>query len=641
MSTPGRRSPSDPSPDDAPVPEARPPEARGPVPRDQPVDAAPVPAADAAPTATLAPADLWPILDAVPDPLFVVDRQWRFRFVNRATAESWGLDRDALVGRSLWSVHPQAVGSYPHQRLTEAMRDRRSAVMETFSPTLRTWVEASVYPLGDGLVIYHRDITRLRAAEEGQRALAAERHAREQAEQLAAELDHARELAEAARRGAERAHAQAEAAGRAKSDFLATMSHELRTPINAITGYTQLLELGVAGPVTNAQRNYLARLQTSGQHLLLLVDDVLDFAKIEAGRMVVASEVGATGRVVAAALGIIAPQAAARSIQLVDGSEGDEGNPFLGDEHRVRQILVNLLSNAVKFTAPGGTVTVRCAVATPPEGGEPMTTVQVEDTGVGIAPEHHARIFEPFVQVEGGRTRTAGGTGLGLAISRRLARLMGGDLTVESTPGAGAIFTLWLPAALDQRHEVRHRGAPRADIPAAAVGHAGAAVSALGEVGARLREHLEEMLDAFAAHVCADPLLEPACRLSRTQLENHALALVADVVQSLLAIDESQGVESELLRDGSAIQELIAFRHGEQRHRLGFTEDQLAREYDILGTELEVCARRRPPDARAPGEPPPPDIGPAIEVLRHLIDRARDASLRGHRHAARTSENPS
>jgi hypothetical protein len=358
---------------------------------------------------------------------------------------------------------------------------------------------------------------------------------------------------------------------------------------------------------------------------------VLDFAKIEAGRMAVAREVGTTGRVVAAALGIIAPQAAARSIQLVDATDGDDGHSYVGDEHRVRQILVNLLSNAVKFTAPGGTVTVRSALSAPPGGGEPMATVRVADTGVGIAPEHHARIFEPFVQVEGGRTRTAGGTGLGLAISRRLARLMGGDLTVESAPDQGATFTLWLTAAKDAAGATSPATPPT--IPSAA--DTGATMSALGEVGARLREHLEELLDAFVAHVCADPLLEPACRLSRTQLENHALTFLADVVQSLLAIDESQGVESELLRDGGAIQELIALRHGEQRHRLGWSEDQLVREYDILATELEVCARRRPADPR-PGDAA--DVTPAIEVLHRLLDRAREASLRGYRHAARTTD---
>jgi signal transduction histidine kinase len=634
------RSTPDPRPADA-----RPPDAGGgagdavanaapPTMADQAVDIATTPTADRRPSTPISGAELWQVLDAVPEPLYMVDRQWRFVFVNRSAAESWKLDRAGLIGRSLWSVYPKAAGGYPHRRLTEAMRDRRPTLVEAFSPTLERWVEAAAYPVADGLVVYHRDVTRRHAAEEAQRALEAERQAREEAEQLADALTQAREGADAARRAAERAHAEAEAAGRAKSDFLATMSHELRTPINAITGYTQLLELGVAGPVTGEQRTYLSRLQASGQHLLVLVDDVLDFAKIEAGRMTVARDRAPADRVVAAALGIVAPQAAARSIRLVDEGSCADGVVYVGDEHRVRQILVNLLTNAVKFTPPGGTVAVRCEhvdrapVPSPrgggTTGGEPFAALRVADTGVGIAPENHARIFEPFVQVDGGRTRTAGGTGLGLAISRRLARLMCGDLTVESTPGHGATFTLWLPSVADDARRSRE-ASPRDDASPPTL-----AAPALASVGTRLREHLEELLDAFVAHLRADPLLEPARPLSRAQLENHALTFVADVVQSLLAIDESRGVESELLRDGSAIQELIAFRHGEQRYRLGWTEDQLAREYDILATELEACARRR-----APHEPH--DVAPAVEILHRLVERARAASLRGHRHATRTS----
>jgi signal transduction histidine kinase len=180
---------------------------------------------------------------------------------------------------------------------------------------------------------------------------------------------------------------------------------------------------------------------------------VLDLSKIEAGETRVAHADGMTGPAVGAALDVVAPAAA--SGRAARRRAADEaGVPFVGDEDRVRQVAVNLLSNAVKFTPPGGTVTVTCDTvrAAPPaathlRGEGPWALVRVADTGVGIAPEEQGRVFEPFHQVESGHTRTVGGTGLGLAISRRLARLMGGDLSVESAPGVGSTFTLWLPAA--------------------------------------------------------------------------------------------------------------------------------------------------------------------------------------------------
>jgi hypothetical protein len=164
---------------------------------------------------------------------------------------------------------------------------------------------------------------------------------------------------------------------------------------------------------------------------------------------------------VASALSLIAPQAAEKAIVLEEAVECGPDASYRGDEDRVRQILANLLSNAVKFTPAGGQITMRCStrLGAVPGGGIPgagvWTRLQVEDTGIGIDPEALSRIFEPFVQAEGGHTRTAGGTGLGLTISRRLARLMGGDLTVESAPGQGSCFTLWLPA-------VERRRVPRA-----------------------------------------------------------------------------------------------------------------------------------------------------------------------------------
>jgi signal transduction histidine kinase len=251
--------------------------------------------------------------------------------------------------------------------------------------------------------------------------------------------------------GLQEARAAAEHASHVKSQFLATMSHEIRTPINAIIGYTELLDLGIGGQLTEDQRAQLGRIRASGRHLVGLIDDVLDLAKVEAGQLAVASSTVAAGPVVDTALTFVRPQAAAKAIQISTICEGDRNAPFVGDPARVQQILTNLLSNAVKFTRSHGHVRVRCGMSDegPPvtgSTGERWTVFVVEDTGIGIPADKLESIFQPFTQVETGYTRTHGGTGLGLTISRRLARLMGGDLTVESREGEGSRFTLWLPA---------------------------------------------------------------------------------------------------------------------------------------------------------------------------------------------------
>jgi len=251
-------------------------------------------------------------------------------------------------------------------------------------------------------------------------------------------------------RDAERSRREADEANLAKSQFLATMSHELRTPINAVIGYAQLLEDGVVGPVTDLQRDHLARIATSSRHLLMLITDVLDLAKIEAGRIEVSVRPGSMSDVVEEALSLVRPQAAAAGL-VMKGPESAEEHPYIGDPDRTRQILVNLLTNAIKFTEPGGSVSVtiteqaRAPGDTRLSGEGPWTRVEVEDSGLGISPEDLDRIFEPFEQVHSGNTRTQEGTGLGLPISSHLARLMGGDLTVRSQPGRGSCFAMWLP----------------------------------------------------------------------------------------------------------------------------------------------------------------------------------------------------
>ena len=267
------------------------------------------------------------------------------------------------------------------------------------------------------------------------------------------ERDRALEATERANRQLAGRTREAESANRAKSEFLANMSHEFRTPINAIVGYADLLTMGISGPLTDTQTDQLKRIRASSEHLLGLVEDVLDLAKIEAGRISVEEERTPAGGPAAAALELIAPQAAERGLEIENHCRRHADRSFLGDPDRVRQILANLLSNAVKFTDPGGRITVSCDVVAEAgagvrlKGGGPWVCIAVEDTGIGMAPEQLEAVFGAFVQADSGPTRTRGGTGLGLTISRRLAKLMGGDLTVTSTPGEGSRFVLWLPAA--------------------------------------------------------------------------------------------------------------------------------------------------------------------------------------------------
>jgi PAS domain S-box-containing protein len=242
----------------------------------------------------------------------------------------------------------------------------------------------------------------------------------------------------------EQARAEAEAANRAKGEFLAVMSHELRTPLNAISGYASLLEMEIHGPLTDAQRKALARIQVSQRHLLGLINEVLNYAKLETGSVPYEMADVRVRDILSAARALLLPQARAQSLELVL-ADCPRRISARADAEKLRQILFNLLSNAVKFTGPGGRIDVSCTA------DRERVRIVVADTGIGIPAHKMASIFDPFVQVRADLTRPTEGTGLGLAISRDLARGMGGDLTAESTPGAGSTFTLTLKAAAPQR----------------------------------------------------------------------------------------------------------------------------------------------------------------------------------------------
>ena len=247
------------------------------------------------------------------------------------------------------------------------------------------------------------------------------------------------EAEQSARREAEEARARADEANRAKSEFLAAMSHELRTPLNAIGGYAELIDLGVRGPVTPEQQEDLRRIRRSQQHLLGIINDLLNFSRLDAGQIDYDFADVPLDEIFDAVGQMIAPQAASKGIQFESRACGPAVIVRV-DRSKTEQILLNLLSNAVKFTDAGGRVTLRCGLV-----AEQHVTVEVADSGSGIAPDHLDRIFEPFVQVGRSLTSTREGAGLGLAISRELARAMSGEISVSSTVGVGSTFTLKLP----------------------------------------------------------------------------------------------------------------------------------------------------------------------------------------------------
>jgi signal transduction histidine kinase len=426
----------------------------------------------------------------------------------------------------------------------------------------------------------------------------------------------------------EAARTEADAANRAKSDFLANMSHELRTPINAIVGYTALLDMGIPGPLTEQQKANLGRITASSAHLLGLINEVLDLAKVESGQIHVAAERVRISDTLMDTLPLVGPQAAERGIELRN-HVGDSNVTYWADPTRVNQILLNLFSNAVKFTERG-IITIGCATIDHTEAGlqlpgaGPWLRVDVEDTGIGIAPEQASQIFEPFVQAHGGYTRESGGTGLGLTIARRLARLMDGDLLVRSRFGEGSCFSLYLPTAPEptdssgnERPEAREESLPLL-------------VPRLADVGDALTRCVDDVVHELRDRLCEDPRIPAARELDRAQLENHTATFLVDIGNSLIVLDEGGG-DPELMRDGSEIQRLIAELHGAQRARLGWGEEALRREFAALREIVEQKLRAELPASADVA------VEEALAALNRLLEQAEWISVRGWKKAVAVS----
>jgi PAS domain S-box-containing protein len=395
--------------------------------------------------------------------LALIDDDARFVRVNAACGAILGRAPASLAGVGYWEVtHPADLpADLPHvQRLLAGDLARVAAVRRFLradgAEVLCSISIARLPVVGSAprrFVASLQEVPAARASGELRQVsaavagdadteLRAARRARDEAEA-------GRRRAEVARASAEEARERAEEANRVKSEFLARMSHELRTPLNAIGGYAELLQLGIPEPAPEPARQYIGRIQENQRHLQSMLDQLLGFARIEAGRV----EYDVADVIVHDALravgSAVVPQAAKRGVAY-RYERADASLVARADADKLGHILRNLVGNAIKYTEAGGSVALSAAAGRGAAVGHPATDVvliDVRDSGRGIPPDQLEAIFEPFVQVGDARQRRTG-VGLGLAISREYARGMGGDLTVASAPGQGSVFTVILPRVL-------------------------------------------------------------------------------------------------------------------------------------------------------------------------------------------------
>ena len=443
------------------------------------------------------------------------------------------------------------------------------------------------------------------------------------------ERDRERELLRAA---VTEAHDRALAASRAKSEFLATMSHEMRTPLNAVLGYVELLDLELPGALNPAQHQYLERIRGASSRLLKLISDVLDLAKLDAGRLVLTSERADAASAIAEAVRIAQPLATDRGVRIVVHHDGAE---FIGDRRRVVQIIEQLISNAVRFSERGGGVSVEATRFQPVDANASSSAasgwcaIRIEDAGTGIDQGKLEAIFQPFTQLDSSLARAEDGSGLGLTIVRRLARLMGGDLSVTSRLGTGSAFTVWLPApaviegeegGVGTAHAMRERrGSARA-------------ARGLVDVADAMLSDLDALMERFVQRLQNDPHVGGVvARMDRHLVEDHFPSFIADIAQSLVVVEGAGGESEPMMRDSSDIQHLIADRHGAYRQRAGWTDQELEREYDLLLETIEEIVRTALP---ATAEFPPESIDTGLTLVRRFVERAREHALAGYRRAA-------
>ncbi|MFV9504524.1 MAG: PAS domain S-box protein [Oscillochloridaceae bacterium umkhey_bin13] len=359
-------------------------------------------------------ASLQSFLDTASDLIQILDASGTIRYVNSAWCETLGYRREDVLGRSIYLfVAPNYRD--PYRKVREALlqdgQPRQTEVIFQTSKGAAVVVEGQIWirQSTEGQAVTNaifRDVTRRKQIEEALRV----------------------------------ANTEMERALRTKDEFMATMSHELRTPLNAILAVSETLREELHGPLNPHQHESLGHIETSGRHLLALINDILDLSRVEAGLLDIQPEPVPVNEVCHVSVQFIRAQATQKSLLLQLDLE--EAPPIVyADPRRLKQMLVNLLSNAVKFTPPGGQVSLRVTA----RSAQNQVTFTVSDTGIGIAPGDQARLFKPFTQLDSRLSRQHEGTGLGLALVHRLITIHGGTITVESAPGLGSHFRLNLP----------------------------------------------------------------------------------------------------------------------------------------------------------------------------------------------------
>jgi two-component system, sensor histidine kinase and response regulator len=371
------------------------------------------------------------VIDTNPSPIFVKDRGGKFTLVNKAVADIYGTTVEELVGKS------DADFNSNKEEVEALLRDDRE-VME--SPQCRYIAEEPITDSRTGEVRWFQTIkVPLVSLTEGSRRV----------------LGVATDITERKRAEGDllKAKKQAEAASRVKSEFLANMSHEIRTPMNGVIGMTSLL---LDTELSEEQREYAETVRSSSEALLAIINDILNFSKIEAGKIELEKMDFDLQRVVEETVDLLAEQAHRKGLELASLIEREVPRALRGDAGRLRQVLLNLLGNAVKFTEEGEVV-LRASLEENKDA-EAVVRFEVKDTGIGMTKEQRSRLFESFSQADASTTRRFGGTGLGLAISKHLVELMGGEIDVESEPGAGSTFYFVVPF---EKHSEEAQAVPR------------------------------------------------------------------------------------------------------------------------------------------------------------------------------------